>query len=1119
MLPFYSIWTVARIEAKTLFRSWFFRILSGLVLALLILMGIFMYTSVGNGPWAFRGISSAIPYVNLLFLNVAQAVIAVFLASDFLKRDRKLDTTEVVYMRSMTNWDYVIGKTAGILFVFLLLNLAVLIVAATYNIFFADVPFMPVAYLTYPLIISLPTLVFILGLSFLLMVLIRNQAVTFIILLGYIGATLFYLGDKLHTLLDFTAWRLPLLYSDFTGYANVGQIFNHRGIYLLLGLSFIFLTILMIKRLPQSRLMTNVSRILAVSTLVAGVLMGTFYVGGIRAERELRRQIIDLNKKWIQAPDFSITACDLALSHGEERIDVEAELTVTNHSGDRITELVFSLNPGLEVSRVVSSGEQIDFERDLQILRIKPGQPLDNEDSVKVSLSYGGRIEEAACYPDVSGEVRERSFRMFLLNIPRKYAVVSSRCLLLTPESLWYPVAGARFDPPRWEAYRRDFTNYTLRVETKGGMIPVSQGERTEKGNGKFLFTPRVPLTGLSLVSADYQQRSVLVDSVEYNLYTKKGHDYFAPYFTEVGDTLQALIRELKQDYENDLELEYPYRRLSLVEVPVNILSYRRVWTLSNEFVQPEMVLLPEMGLFIRGADFRRFERWGQRRGRVRFSTERGRQAWMLENFVSRTITGGLRDESWGREGPFGEGISYDVFPNYYTFISYIDSDKWPVLNLALESYLASRMESGTSEFYRYIHGLTAREKANLALGEKSFRDIIADEDEEERELASNVLKIKGEYLFALIESRTGEEEFNRFLNNLLEENRFSGIEEVEFISGMEHLYGADPARVLDSWYRSTSLPGFLVTDVKAYKIVEGGHTRYQVRFKISNQDSVDGLVKVSYRSRGGRGRFGPGPPDRRGEGEQSDVEKLVPVGGAETIEIGAVLDYEPRELLVNTMLSRNLPSVIQKEFGETLELNENVSGFDGVRTLRERIAMGSKDELIVDNEDPGFKTVEKESSSLLKRLLGKRREEEDEYSGMRLWEDFPGWRISVNSQFYGECVRSAHFTRGGDGDEKVFWEVEIPQSGYYEVYCYITRIVPPWMRRRGGGDLHQGSYLYSVHHDDGVEEVEKELKSIDIGWNFLGSYYFSEGTARVELTNKSEARMVLADAVKWVKR
>ena len=140
MLSLHNIWNVGRIETKTLLRSWFFRIFSLLALVILFFFNMGIFTSVGNSPWMFRGIPASMPYVNLLMLNIVQAAIAVFLASDFLKRDKKLDTTEVIYMRSMTNVDYVLGKTLGILLVFMTLNVVVLLMTFIFNFFFADIP-------------------------------------------------------------------------------------------------------------------------------------------------------------------------------------------------------------------------------------------------------------------------------------------------------------------------------------------------------------------------------------------------------------------------------------------------------------------------------------------------------------------------------------------------------------------------------------------------------------------------------------------------------------------------------------------------------------------------------------------------------------------------------------------------------------------------------------------------------------------------------------------------------------------------------------------------------------------------------------------------------------------
>ena len=59
------------------------------------------------------------------------------------------------------------------------------------------------AYLIYFLLICIPTLIYIFGLSIGLMLVLKNQAITFVILLGYIALTLFYIGDKFYYLFDY----------------------------------------------------------------------------------------------------------------------------------------------------------------------------------------------------------------------------------------------------------------------------------------------------------------------------------------------------------------------------------------------------------------------------------------------------------------------------------------------------------------------------------------------------------------------------------------------------------------------------------------------------------------------------------------------------------------------------------------------------------------------------------------------------------------------------------------------------------------------------------------------------------------------------------------------------
>ena len=111
MASLLNIRTVARYEAKTLRRSWFFRLFSIGALFIFTMMNIGMFSPVGNEGWEVISISSSLPLINLYLLNIAQAIVVIFLAADFLKRDKKLDTNEVLYTRSISNFEYIIGKS------------------------------------------------------------------------------------------------------------------------------------------------------------------------------------------------------------------------------------------------------------------------------------------------------------------------------------------------------------------------------------------------------------------------------------------------------------------------------------------------------------------------------------------------------------------------------------------------------------------------------------------------------------------------------------------------------------------------------------------------------------------------------------------------------------------------------------------------------------------------------------------------------------------------------------------------------------------------------------------------------------------------------------------------
>ncbi len=194
-----------------------------------------------------------------------------------------------------------------------------------------------------------------------------------------------------------------------------------------------------------------------------------------------------------------------------------------------------------------------------------------------------------------------------------------------------------------------------------------------------------------------------------------------------------------------------------------------------------------------------------------------------------------------------------------------------------------------------------------------------------------------------------------------------------------------------------------------------------------------------------------------------------------------------------------------------------------------------------MDNEDPGFYYESRSYESKVKQYVDSRKEEQNEV----FYEQVSGrnpikWTPVAHSGFYGESVRSALLTRSGEGANIASWTTVLPAAGFYDVYVYIPTSAmlgrpqrgrpgtggpgggPGGRGDRGGGPrfADEGTvYTYTISSNEGSEEVEFALRSPEEGWNKIGAFHFPGDTAIIELSNKTNGRRVIADAVKWVRK
>src|SRR5690554_6121329 len=198
------------------------------------------------------------------------------------------------------------------------------------------------------------------------------------------------------------------------------------------------------------------------------------------------------------------------------------------------------------------------------------------------------------------------------------------------------------------------------------------------------------------------------------------------------------------------------------------------------------------------------------------------------------------------------------------------------------------------------------------------------------------------------------------------------------------------------------------------------------------------------------------------------------------------------------------------------IEEDPRAVAFEGEVVSDAPVSRQEPGEIIVDNEDPEFEITFLDEVSLLEKWLISEEESSRKYSGMNYWRPPLNWTAVTNSDFYGEYIRSAYYIKSGDGSMTAKWHVPLIEPGYYDVYYHLYK--PRRFGRRGGDD-ENGEYHFVIHSDDGAEEQTLSIQSADEGWNHLGSFIFSPDTALIELSNRSDARIIFADAVRLVKQ
>jgi len=913
-------------------------------------------------------------------------------------------------------------------------------------------------------------------------------------------------------------------------------------------MALVLATILLFKRLPQSRVHRLISIIfLVVFTAGAGICgFNTYKV--FSNDKTFKRLVIDTNRKYENRKFVSVTDASISFIHHGKSFEATAKLKIINNNETVLDHYLFSLNPSLEVLKVNSNGKDLKFSKTNHIIEIDPGIALDPGIADSLLISYSGTIDESFCYPGYNENIKVNPYRIALMNVNKRQAFLDDNYVLLTPEAHWYPVAGLNYYPENPARIKVDFTNYTLRVKKEQGLSAVAQGTMGTE-NGYSVFKPENPLTGLTLAIGKYETDTLKVDAVKYICYYFHGHDYYKKDLSLIKDTLPNLVSGIMRDLETSFSTRYPFKTLSLVEVPVQFYSFPKKNTQTRAEVQPSMVLLPEKLATIENAGFyKNFNNQKKRMARNnQVITDKELQVRLFNECIRNVFISG-ENYRFNNGVLSNEPMRYRLGPSFYFFKNNFYSSDYPVINAVFESHLQHLTFQADGNNFRDNFGvLSDNDRANLILKKISFRDLLARNPS--GDTVRTVLTVKGDWLFNLLRSRTGLSEFKPWFSEYIDNHSFKTIDIKQFNSDVKEKFDFEFYPYLNDWFNGKEQPGFLFSGVKATEIIVGDRSRYQVTFIASNPEQVAGIFNVSFRTGGVKsggllakkirlnamqvqGASGDKfSMDLRGRGmDADDISKIIFMGPREAKRIGIVLDEEPREMMINTIFSRNIPSEVVLPFNELAKARSDTKEFTGEENLTSVPSYTDPSEIVVDNEDDGFISSKQNTTSPLKKLLGVVNRNSGTYMKIANWNTPQYWQPIVLTSYYGIYIRSAVYTRSGAGDKTITWYTTIKEPGYYDVECFIgkanggkkQKVVIDNGEDNQDNDNNDNIFKdlhYKVYHDQGIEEVTVEYDRVEGGWNNLGRFYFSRDTAKVVLTNKSSGRMVIGDAVKWVKQ
>ena len=1035
-------------EAKIIYRSMLFRVFAVMILALILFIHFQEQSVYVNSNWRNMALSAYIPLLNARLFCLLQTIIVILIASDFHIKERK-DTLEVLRSYPESNFSYYVGKIGGTLKALLGLAILSIVLAMVFHLFASPSPFRVYPYLFYFFTLTLPTIVGVTGFAFMFATLLKNRALSMTLLFLFALIFYYYLPQAAYGVFDLYALHTDTMLSEVTGHGDLPGYLLQRGLFLFSGIAFILFSVTLQKRINNKTNDTRNYLLMGVVLLCMGILTAFMCYHKHYTSEQTREVYRATYTKYTNIPRVTLQEQDIHYRQEGNRLSVQTQLIVENENALPIDSFVLYLNPALEIQSVSVGEERCSFRRDHQALVITT--TLKAGEKKRVDICYDGKIDERICYLYITRGEREEQISRF--DTGRRYAFLEKRHTLLIPECLWYPVS----IPPGFypESLLATPILFHLKVKKTTRQTVLSQGDRVET-EGYTEFTHARALPGISLCIGSYKKRSITLEGQAVHLYTLKNNHLIGRYFKGMDkDTIQMAYQH-RFRLTSDL-VPHSFPQLLLVEVPATFRSYYRNWEGQSEYTQPEFFFWREEALFSQA---------------INYSDNISNKEKMGEIIASFTGV------SWT------EPIihAYHLSPLHYNYNYHIHSTAYPILDRVWKStlYRYKLIDRSDKRAYVDVAAYLSGHSFDQALHDKHISPF----------LLYSIISAKGEQLCNYILTRITRGELIRFDDYINQKYTFQCICFNDFAEELYQQTGVDLSSFMEPWlHHIGSIPEYHIKGISYGKTELSGERK--VRFKIYNNSPVEGIISVMFPFMSPHSTSYTIPP-------YAYKEVYLPATGSQLeIDFGVAKN-------IPTTRYHDHPSNIFTPFEEKE---------DGIYDIdSSAFHQNNTDEIIIDDQDKGFRVIAPGETSWLVKLFKK----EDRDRRTHRYPYSKKWNIYYNNYNNGEVIRSVWMRLAGSGKTHAEWTTTIQKEGNYDLYVYK----PPFHAIYVDPESKKSPFYYYICNQGTKEEVICFFYNMkDPDWIHLGQFYLKQGETTVMLSDKSDNPQLLiyADAIKWI--